>query len=152
MLFTPKCRPPTCLYSTRSGPRAACAHSAAHWRTSARRSPICLADGPRIGTLNGSQSCPAANRVRSAPESHFFLAAARTSAGQVHSPVRLRTPATSAAGDGDKVGERGRTRGGRGTGFGGGAGAPEVRGERACGGREEVLSAAARFAPAANCR
>ena len=87
MLFAPKCRPPTCLYSTRSGPpAAAAAQSAAHWRTSASWSPISRADGPRMGTPSGSHSWPAANRASSTPESHFFLIEARTSAGRVHNP------------------------------------------------------------------
>src|SRR5215471_20727253 len=110
MLFAPKCRPPTGLYSTRSGPRAASAHSAAHWRTSARCSPICRADGPRIGRPRGSQSSPVANRRSRAPESHLLRTAARTSAGLVQVagppagvPGRARTAGTSVPARGDEV-------------------------------------------------
>ena len=46
---------------------------------------------------SGAQSWPAANRASSAPESHFFLIEARTSAGRVHEP------GMSAPGRGDEV-------------------------------------------------
>ena len=70
-----------------------------------------LAGGrPRIGIPSGSQSWPTANRASSAPESHFFRTAARTSARRVHrpgpsasGPSRARAAGTSAPGRGDEV-------------------------------------------------
>src|SRR6266851_1726654 len=114
MLFVPKWRPPICLYSTRSGPRSAAAHSAAQCRTSASRSPICPATGPRIVKLSGSHSCPAANRASSLPESHFFRAAACTSTGRVQLPECppgwCCALGTSVAGHVDKIRNRSRPR------------------------------------------
>ena len=54
----PTRRPPTCLYSTRSGPRPARSHSAAQAWTSARRSPISAGPGPRSGTSSGAHVLP----------------------------------------------------------------------------------------------
>jgi len=78
------CRPPTFLYSTRSEPRPARSHSAAHSRTSSSRAPISDGAGPLIGTPNGSNSAPAAYADSKAPDCHRRATASRTSAGRVH--------------------------------------------------------------------
>src|SRR5487761_580586 len=89
------CRPPTFLYSTRSGPRApACSHSPAHFCTSPRRSPISAGPGPRSGKLSGGHSWPEAWVASSVP--HFLRTISRTSAGRVQAGG-----ATSGHGDGD---------------------------------------------------
>src|SRR6516164_11605673 len=81
-MFAPMCRPPTFLYSTRKGPRAAFSHSAAHLWTSARRSPISAGAGPRTGISSGFHSAPAAKAL--SRTDHFLSSCARTSAGRVH--------------------------------------------------------------------
>ena len=49
-------RPPTVLYSTRSGPRAARSQSAAQRRASSYRLPSSAAAGPRMGKRTGANS------------------------------------------------------------------------------------------------
>src|SRR5262245_2249473 len=81
-MLVPMCRPPTFLYSTRSGPRPAYRHSAAQSCTSPSRSPISAGPGPRTGTGSGAHSRPAAKAA--SRSGHFFRTVSRTSPGRVH--------------------------------------------------------------------
>ena len=103
IILDPTWRPPTFLYSIRSGPRPARCHSPAHSCTSPSRSLISPGAGPRSGTPSGSQSWPLANPLSSEPDCHFRPSAARTSAGR----VQLDGISGPGGGDGD-VRDRGR--------------------------------------------